>query len=69
MITGRVAWSHPAAGFGLVTPDGRNYNVYAPLLRFTDVNSPTPQVGQHVGFDLEERDGGQVAVNLQPISE
>jgi CspA family cold shock protein len=68
MATGIVKWFNNAKGYGFVTPDQGEQDVF---IHFSAINMDgykTLKEGQKVQFDLEEGPKGLHASNLQSVS-
>ncbi len=68
MATGIVKWFNNAKGYGFVTPDQGEQDVF---IHFSAINMDgykTLKEGQKVQFDLEEGPKGLHASNLQSLS-
>ena len=68
MATGTVKWFNNAKGYGFVTPDQGEQDVF---IHFSAINMDgykTLKEGQKVQFELEEGPKGLHAANLQSLS-
>ena len=67
MSTGKVKWFNKDKGFGFITIDGSNEDIF---VHFSAINSngfKTLEEGQAVEFDIVEGDRGQQAANVTAI--
>ena len=67
MATGTVKWFNNAKGYGFVTPDQGEQDVF---IHFSAINMDgykTLKEGQKVQFELEEGPKGLHAANLQSV--
>jgi CspA family cold shock protein len=66
MTTGTVKFFNAAKGFGFITPEGGNKDVFVHISAVERAGMTTLNDGQQVSFDLEnDRQGRASAVNLQ----
>lgn len=66
MTTGTVKFFNAAKGFGFITPEGGNKDVFVHISAVERAGMHTLNDGQVVSFDLEnDRQGRASAVNLQ----
>ncbi len=66
MATGTVKFFNPDKGFGFITPEGGNKDVFVHISAVERAGLRTLNDGQKVSYDLEDdRQGRASAVNLQ----
>ncbi len=65
MATGTVKWFNNAKGYGFVTPDEGDQDVFVHFSAIAMDGYKTLKEGQKVQFDLEEGPKGLHATNLQ----
>lgn len=66
MTTGTVKFFNPTKGFGFITPQGGNKDVFVHISAVERAGLSTLNEGQQVSFELEnDRQGRASAVNLQ----
>ncbi|MFC3711083.1 cold-shock protein [Sphingoaurantiacus capsulatus] len=66
MTTGTVKFFNAQKGYGFITPDGGNKDVFVHISAVERAGLATLNDGQKVSFELEnDRQGRQSAVNLQ----
>ena len=66
MATGTVKFFNPDKGFGFITPEGGNKDVFVHISAVERAGLRTLSDGQRVTYDLEDdRQGRASAVNLQ----
>ena len=67
MPTGTVKWFSDDKGFGFITPDDGDKDLF---VHHTGINSEgyrSLQEGSKVSYDAEQGDKGPKAVNVQPL--
>ncbi len=69
MATGTVKWFNNAKGYGFVTPDDGEQDVFVHFSAITMDGYKTLKEGQKVQFDLEEGPKGLHAANLQAAAD
>jgi len=69
MNTGVVKWFNNAKGYGFVTPDQGEQDVFIHFSAIEMDGYKTLKEGQKVQFDLEEGPKGLHAANLQAASD
>ena len=69
MNTGVVKWFNNAKGYGFVTPDQGEQDVFIHFSAIEMDGYKTLKEGQKVQFDLEEGPKGLHAANLQSASD
>ena len=69
MCTGVVKWFNNAKGYGFVTPDEGEQDVFIHFSAIEMDGYKTLKEGQKVSFDLEEGPKGLHAANLQAASD
>jgi CspA family cold shock protein len=66
MATGTVKFFNPTKGFGFITPEGGNKDVFVHISAVERAGLTTLNDGQKVSYELEnDRQGRASAVNLQ----
>ncbi|MCP3867168.1 MAG: cold-shock protein [Gammaproteobacteria bacterium] len=68
MATGTVKWFNNAKGYGFLTPDQGDQDIFVHFSSITMEGYKTLKEGQKVEFDLEEGPKGLHAANLQSRS-
>ena len=68
MATGVVKWFNNAKGYGFVTPDEGEQDVFVHFSAITMDGYKTLKEGQRVQFDVNEGPKGLHAANLQRVS-
>lgn len=69
MITGVVKWFNNAKGYGFVTPDEGEQDVFVHFSAITMEGYKTLKEGQKVQFDISQGPKGLHAANLQAVVE
>ncbi|AKH19814.1 cold shock domain-containing protein CspD [Sedimenticola thiotaurini] len=69
MATGTVKWFNNAKGYGFVTPDQGEQDIFIHFSAISMDGYKTLKEGQKVQFELEEGPKGLHAANLQSISD
>jgi CspA family cold shock protein len=69
MATGTVKWFNNAKGYGFVTPDQGEQDIFIHFSAITMDGYKTLKEGQKVQFELEEGPKGLHAANLQSVTE
>ncbi|MCB1858702.1 MAG: cold-shock protein [Gammaproteobacteria bacterium] len=69
MATGVVKWFNNAKGYGFVTPDEGEQDIFIHFSAISMEGYKTLKEGQRVEFELEEGPKGLHASNLQAASE
>ncbi len=67
MATGVVKWFNNAKGYGFVTPDEGDQDVFVHFSAITMDGYKTLKEGQKVQFDISEGPKGLHASNLQAV--
>jgi cold shock protein len=67
MATGTVKWFNNAKGYGFVTPDEGDQDIFVHFSAITMDGYRTLKEGQRVQFDVEEGPKGLHAHNLQRV--
>lgn len=62
--TGTVKWFNDAKGFGFITPDGSNEDLFAHFSAIQMDGFKTLKEGQKVSFELGEGPKGKQALNI-----
>ncbi|MCW8891117.1 MAG: cold shock domain-containing protein CspD [Sedimenticola sp.] len=69
MATGTVKWFNNAKGYGFVTPDQGEQDIFIHFSAISMDGYKTLKEGQKVQFELEEGPKGLHAANLQSVAE
>jgi len=69
MITGVVKWFNNAKGYGFVTPDEGEQDVFVHFSAISMDGYKTLKEGQKVQFDISQGPKGLHAANLQAVAE
>lgn len=69
MATGVVKWFNNAKGYGFVTPDHGEQDIFIHFSAISMEGYKTLKEGQRVEFELQEGPKGLHAANLQAASE
>jgi CspA family cold shock protein len=64
MATGTVKWFNESKGFGFITPDGGEKDVFVHFSAIASEGFRTLNEGQQVNFDVEDGPKGPQAVNV-----
>jgi CspA family cold shock protein len=68
MATGTVKWFNNAKGYGFVTPDEGEQDIFVHFSAITMDGYRTLKEGQRVEFDVQEGPKGLHAQNLQRVN-
>ncbi len=68
MATGTVKWFNNAKGYGFVTPDEGDQDIFVHFSAITMDGYRTLKEGQRVEFDVQEGPKGLHAQNLQRVN-
>jgi len=68
MATGTVKWFNNAKGYGFLTPDEGEQDIFIHFSAIAMDGYKTLKEGQKVEFELEEGPKGLHAANLQTVS-
>ena len=68
MATGTVRWFNNAKGYGFVTPDEGEQDIFVHFSAITMDGYRTLKEGQRVEFDVQEGPKGLHAQNLQRVN-
>lgn len=66
MANGIVKWFNDAKGFGFITPDGGNEDIFAHFSQINGGGFKSLAEGQRVMFDITMGMKGKQASNIQP---
>ena len=69
MPTGKVKWFNDQKGFGFITPDEGEKDLFVHQSEITMDGFRTLQEGQAVQYDIAESDKGPKACNVKPAQE
>lgn len=64
MPAGTVKWFNRRKGYGFIEPENGDKDIFIHITAVKEAGLETLREEQHVSFDLTERQGRQVAVNL-----
>lgn len=65
MAKGVVKWFNETKGFGFISPEGGNKDVFVHITALQNAGITSLADGQQVSFDIEAgRDGREKAINL-----
>jgi cold shock protein len=67
MATGTVKFFNSAKGFGFISPDGGNKDVFVHASAVEAAGMRTLNEGQKVSFDVQPDPKGSKAVNLKAV--
>ena len=67
MATGTVKWFNDSKGFGFVTPEGGDKDVFAHFSAIQGNGFKTLKEGQRVSFDITTGPKGDQASNIRPL--
>jgi cold shock protein len=67
MATGTVKWFNDAKGFGFITPDDGNEDLFAHFSAIVSSGFKSLKEGQKVNFDVMQGPKGKQAANIQGI--
>lgn len=65
MATGTVKWFNKTKGYGFITPDEGNKDIFIHISELEKVGVSHLNEGQKVGFDITESRGRESASNLE----
>ena len=68
MTVGKVKWFNDAKGFGFITPEGSNEDIFAHFSAININGFKTLKEGQTVTFELAMGPKGKQALNIVPAS-
>ena len=66
MATGTVKWFNDAKGFGFITPDDGNEDLFAHFSEIQVNGFKSLKEDQRVTFDIKQGPKGKQAANIQP---
>lgn len=67
MATGTVKWFNTTKGYGFITPDGGDKDVFVHISALEAAGLSSLNDGQKVNYELREEKGKTSAVNLQLV--
>jgi CspA family cold shock protein len=67
MATGTVKFFNPAKGFGFISPDGGNKDVFVHVSAVEAAGLRSLNEGQKVSFEIQPDPKGSKAVNLKAV--
>ncbi len=66
MATGTVKWFSPVKGYGFITPDEGDKDLFVHFLEVVAAGMESLTEGQRISFDVVTDDQGLKAANLAP---
>ena len=66
-MVGKVKWFNPDKGYGFITLDGENKDVFVHFSAINATGFKTLEEGQTVEFDVVEGDRGPQATNVTVV--
>lgn len=67
MAFGKVKWFNDAKGFGFITHDGTNEDIFAHFSAINSSGFKTLKENQAVSFDIVQGPKGKQASNIVPV--
>ncbi len=67
MATGTVKWFNPTKGYGFITPDEGQSDVFVHISAIEKSGLAQLDEGQKVSYEIEESRGKEAAANIQLI--
>ncbi len=67
MATGTVKWFNPTKGFGFITPDGGDKDVFVHISAVEKAGLTGLQENQKVSYEVATQKGRQSAANLELV--
>jgi cold shock protein len=68
MFTGTVKWFNPTKGFGFITPDKGNSDIFIHISAVEKAGLQSLQEGQKVSYEVVDAKGKTSAANLKLVS-
>ena len=65
MATGTVKWFNSVKGYGFISPDGGNVDVFVHISAIEKAGLPSLTNGQRIEFEVIKENGKQYASNLK----
>ncbi|ADU91017.1 cold-shock protein [Taylorella equigenitalis] len=65
-VTGTVKWFNDTKGFGFVTPEGSNEDLFIHFSSIQMEGFKTLKENQKISFEITEGPKGKQAINIQP---
>lgn len=65
MANGTVKWFNPTKGYGFITPDGGNKDVFVHISAVQEAGLNQLDEGQQVEFDITQNKGRDCATNIK----
>ncbi len=66
MATGTVKWFNAVKGYGFITPDEGDKDIFVHVSAVRDAGMEALTEGQRISFDVVTDDQGLKAANLEP---
>lgn len=63
--TGTVKWFNPTKGYGFISPDHGDQDIFVHITAVERAGFNSLQEGQKLTFDIETKNGKKSAVNLK----
>ena len=67
-VTGTVKWFNDSKGFGFLTRDDGQKDVFVHFSAVKTAGLKKLREGEHITFEVEDTDRGSTAINLQKLS-
>lgn len=67
MATGTVKWFNPTKGYGFITPDEGENDVFVHISAVQKAGFDSLEEGQKLNYEIEENRGKEAAASLQLV--